>query len=599
MAIGDKLVTLNALKTVHDADNISSVKRAIQQKITEPQTEGTSGQVLTTNGNGGRSWTTVQGGSSDIEIKNSTTTGIDLDVSDNNGNVIARFQDGGIETAKFHGFEYITFSKPGTTNNRSLTITINQSFKQNDRIVLHVERFDYPYNAPWNTGIACSYYEDDRPIVEDSKVDVGYLEHRITEDTSSVSVVYNGTLPTGTQTATFVVSLLGDIPVKPTVIKVKQDGTGDYTTLRAALDAIGIQANHLTNPYRVELYPGTYNVFDDYTDEEILATTVPMNDNSFVGPKLLNGVSLIGIGQPHEIILYGELDTTKFNSDIRAQLSTLNIQGSNTIENLTIIGKNTRYAVHDDFGSPQGIYTNRVVRNCIFRGYNVAYDPHHTYGAGMPDGGMSILYENCDFGEIAGHHTAPNIPCSVSIHYVNCTGQGVAVGDYQTAADVDVVGDFRMDGCDFGFVSVTVSDTTPHLRITGSGNKPALVCAPTSVRYDFYGVVPVPLTRLNINVGDLVERYQTGSSEHGPLYRAATALDTACGVAVYKDDTDVYIQLSGYVRTDRVGLTTFSANDYVGYSSGRMAVVQSEASAFGRVKYIDANGNGYIELRWR
>ena len=41
---------------------IADLKSEMQQKIDEPQTEGTSGQVLTTDGNGGRSWTTVQGG---------------------------------------------------------------------------------------------------------------------------------------------------------------------------------------------------------------------------------------------------------------------------------------------------------------------------------------------------------------------------------------------------------------------------------------------------------------------------------------------------------------------------------------------------------
>ena len=34
--------------------------------VEEPSSEGTSGQVLTTDGNGGRSWTTVQGGSADL-----------------------------------------------------------------------------------------------------------------------------------------------------------------------------------------------------------------------------------------------------------------------------------------------------------------------------------------------------------------------------------------------------------------------------------------------------------------------------------------------------------------------------------------------------
>ena len=50
-----------------DKDNANAKKLATEKfvsdnYIAEPSTEGTSGQVLTTDGNGGRTWTTVQGG---------------------------------------------------------------------------------------------------------------------------------------------------------------------------------------------------------------------------------------------------------------------------------------------------------------------------------------------------------------------------------------------------------------------------------------------------------------------------------------------------------------------------------------------------------
>ena len=40
----------------------------LQKKVDEPLNEGTNGQVLTTDGEGGRTWKTVQGGGSDIDI---------------------------------------------------------------------------------------------------------------------------------------------------------------------------------------------------------------------------------------------------------------------------------------------------------------------------------------------------------------------------------------------------------------------------------------------------------------------------------------------------------------------------------------------------
>ena len=102
--------------------------------IEEPSSDGTSGQVLTTDGNGGRSWTTVQGGGgSDIddtagagdtdkawsadklttefgavpEKKTSTASGVDLDIADSNGKVLARFSSGHIATKNFDSSEVI------------------------------------------------------------------------------------------------------------------------------------------------------------------------------------------------------------------------------------------------------------------------------------------------------------------------------------------------------------------------------------------------------------------------------------------------------------------------------------------------------------
>lgn len=44
------------------ASEVSTLNSALTGKISEPSSDGTNGQVLTTDGNGGRSWTTVQGG---------------------------------------------------------------------------------------------------------------------------------------------------------------------------------------------------------------------------------------------------------------------------------------------------------------------------------------------------------------------------------------------------------------------------------------------------------------------------------------------------------------------------------------------------------
>lgn len=531
------------------------------------------------------------------ETKSTNASDVDLDITDDSGNVLARLSNGNIETKGFRGFAYKEFVASGTTSTQSITVTLNQPFKCGDRIVLHTDRgSQYPYNAPWNTGVAVTYYEDDRPIISDQRIDLSYTEHVVTEDSSSISVEYDETLSGGNRTVTLYVYLLGDLPITPTIVKVKQDGTGHFTTLRAAVDAIGLDANDAINPYVIQVYPGTYDVLADYTDEEINEAVTSFNDETFVGLKLLNGVSLVGVGNPDNIILTASLAKGTYSSDVRGGISTINKQGSGSIENVTIVSHNLRYCVHDDFGSQIGKKIKRIYRNVIFRAYDSASTPDTSYGGGMPRGGMDAEFIDCDFGETSGLHLNTNLGTFVTVHFVNCKGLCFRIGDNTTITN-DTVSEYIFDSCDFKSIFYRQDGAVPHARIRGSGNKPAMMNVPTSVLYHMDNVIPVPISRLDADVGDVLERYAT--TVHGPQFRTATSLDTACAIVIFKDEDDVYIQTEGYVRTDRAGIQSFNLNDYIGLNSGIPAVVQSAEDAFGRIKFIDSNGNGYIYLNWR
>lgn len=533
---------------------------------------------------------------SQVYVSDSNASNVDLDLVDTSGNVVARFANGSVETKAFRGYKYIEFQKSGMTTNQSVTVTVNQNFKRGDRIVLHTDRGSYPYNTPWNAGVMVTYYEDNRPIISDARIDISYIEHTITADTSSISVEYNGTLPSGKQTVTLHVYLLGDIPITPEIIRVKTDGTGNFTSLRDAVDSIGLKADDYIHPYVIEVYPGTYDVLADYDDTEINTSISSFTDVSFVGLKLLNGVSLKGIGNPDNIILTASLPTTDYTANVRGGISTINKQGCGSIENVTIISHNLRYCVHDDFGSQYAKRIKRTYRNCIFRAYNSAYTPDTSYGAGMPVGGMDAEFINCDFGENGGMHLNSQLTSFVTIRLENCKGLGFRIGDNTTAIN-ETISEYIFDNCDFENLNYSMAGSVPHIRLRGSGNKPMLINAPASVMYALDSVIPVPITRLNANVGDVVEWYAVNI--HGPRYQAATSVDKACGIVVYKDESDVYIQKAGYVRTDRVGLISFNLNDYIGLSNGVPVVVQNADDAFGRIKFIDSDNNGYVFLNWR
>lgn len=96
----------------------SALMSAIESRIAEPETEGTSGQVLTTDGNGGRSWTTVQGGGSvtvDDALSTTSTNPVQNKVITNaiNSNILVNFIAKENLTEK--GWRIQTNGKPTTT----------------------------------------------------------------------------------------------------------------------------------------------------------------------------------------------------------------------------------------------------------------------------------------------------------------------------------------------------------------------------------------------------------------------------------------------------------------------------------------------------
>lgn len=522
----------------------------------------------------------------------------DLYVSDDSGNALAKFHDGGFQVKKFKGFDFETYrSETKVYTGAELTFAVARHFSKGDRIVLHMERGA----MPWEYGAYVTYKAGQTVIKDNWRGDCAWLEYTLAEDTDEISAVYPASsnfVPRSTN-ITFEVSLLGDIPIRPTVVTVKQDGTGDFTTLRGALDSIGTKANDVLNPYRIEIYPGTYDVLADYTDEEIGSAAYTQTD--FVGPKLLNGMYLIGMGAfPEETVLTASLDPNEWSNTIRAAISTLNCQGTCGFENLTIEAHNIRYCVHDDYHTPLKKKPKRLVKNCIFRGYNISYTPGHTYGASTTSSGCDFEFINCDFGEIALIHTLPTMQFKPYIHMINCTGAGFMIGDYETAT-VEATGRYvcRLDGCGFPWIknSLDSDGAVSHALICGSGSRSPLYQLPTGTPYltDDVTVVPNVLLQFTGGVGTVVERYS--DTGHGPRFRLATSAKTADGVVVYQDDDNTYIQTRGYVKTDRTNLTQFVLGDYVGLSDGSMVVVSDPADAFAQIRYIDASGYGYLMLK--
>lgn len=529
-----------------------------------------------------------------LRILNEETDDSDLDISDAFGNVLARLKDGNFITKNFSGFQYITFnSDTENYSGQQLTLSVGKTFNRGDRIVIHMERGA----MPWNTGAIVSYYENQTPIKENWRGDCAWLEHTVSQDNAVISAVYPENSTNMTNGAVRLeVSLLGDIPIKPNIVTVKQDGSGDFTTLRGALDSIGTKANDVLNPYRIEIYPGTYNVMSDYTDAEI--SDAAFDITRFIGPRVLNGTYLVGMGNPDDIVINGILDATIWQSSIRGVVSTLNFQGTGGAENLTIVATNLRYCVHDDYTCPYGKPHKRNVKNCIFRAYGaMSYTPAVTYGAGTRPSGNIFEFENCDFGLIVGVHTANPFVGAGSITYKNCRGTQCEIGDLLDSSD-EIYTPYKIINCDFDQIYVHNWQldpySFPHVRIDAIGGTDVFYSIPSFVPYiskDVETTVP-----LNLAAGSVVERYYAGTRGIG--WRAATSPDTACGVVI-RNDNDTYVQKSGFVPTNHVGISSCSLGDYIGIVNGKLAVVANADNALGKVVLIDTSGVGHIKIDWR
>ena len=451
------------------------------------------------------------------QTKNSTKTGADFDISDPDGNIIARFSGGNFETKKFRSQLASNTQTSGATADFDIT-------DENGNVIFRIR----------NGNI-------------------------ITKRFSSEGMTEN-------------------------VITVKKDGSGDFDNIRDAIDSITDASPK--NPYRIEVYPGTYDVLSDYTDEEIETADVPDYHNGFPGPMLTDGMSLVGVGNRDDIIILGTLDPSDYNSQIRGNISTLNLQGNARLENLTVVCLYLRYCVHDDFDWDEPEQYYRVVRNCRFdmqRSTNASYDdggtPPNSYGAGTKKSGMNSLFENCDFSTGLGIHTNSNLKKPTRHIIKNCRGYAFRPND----RNENIHSEFIVNDCAFDIIKYGhYTDSTKQVfDIHGTGNKGTkLNCSVTD----------------NINIGDKTRHKNTMNlpvltmvKRDGSTFAATTDPVLACGIITLVGSEYVYIQRWGYISSTILGMSGLSLGDYITVDgSGVLTTTGASASnAVGVITHID------------
>ena len=190
-----------------------------------------------------------------------------------------------------------------------------------------------------------------------------------------------------TRAANNPVSALHSTGENVTVISVSSASDLKTQLDRIATSVANNTANAL-NRYRIELAAGVYELYNIINKSNI--TGQPYQR----GIELPSYVDLKGIGSVTLKLTVPD-GAPESHSEY---LSTLNIYGENTIENINFEVTNGRYCLHDDSAEVRN--TNLVVRNCSFvhHANTIVPDQYacHCYGAGYSVGRKAI-FENCIF----------------------------------------------------------------------------------------------------------------------------------------------------------------------------------------------------------
>ena len=215
---------------------------------------------------------------------------------------------------------------------------------------------------------------------------------------------------------------------KSNIIEV---GVGkEFTSLRNALDYANNNFDN-TNPCYVYIYEGIYNVMEYFSSTEI--ENAEYTQTGFVGLEVRDGVNLIGIGDKSNIIISGELDPNTYSLTIREAISTLNLKGNCSLENLTIKSSSLRYPIHDDFNINAN--SKHVLKNCDFINVIPASSTNMGYGLGTKTGQVVEFY-NCYISPNFIYHNNTNfVKPSIVRMYNSCVESVLNLLDLNSAID--------------------------------------------------------------------------------------------------------------------------------------------------------------------
>ena len=205
------------------------------------------------------------------------------------------------------------------------------------------------------------------------------------------------------------------------VVTLKKDGSGDFTSIYDAINYAKEKAT-ASNRYEIQLY-----------DDIRVTDTDGFFTYSGLGPKcvfyLPAYIKLRGMGEKK--IIYAELPNSGYSQTDRANHQTGYVDGNTEMENIHVIAKNIKYAVHVERGGGIQLQNSTVfAKDCIFEHLggeevdtvqNKWYQPD-AMGCGASSG-LHFEFIGCDFISTTGPfrcHTNHDFTNPVSAKFTSC-----------------------------------------------------------------------------------------------------------------------------------------------------------------------------------
>lgn len=358
---------------------------------------------------------------------------------------------------------------------------------------------------------------------------------------------------------------------------------GDFSTLTEAIKALG--SGSADNPITLYIHSGEYDILQELGGDNFLRE-VENNGSERQGIEVPDYVNIVGVG---DVRLKMDVPDDKTTRATSSRISVLNVWRHNTIKNIKITVRNTRYAVHDETNNQ---FANNDMKyiDCYFEhlgNKSGVWNSTQAYAAGMGSGG-NYYFENCTFKSVAipfSMHDNFNIE-SNRVKISKCTfitgNEDVAIrfGSYGTGAKESIV---TIENCNIdktvkSFEEQGNSRHGNHFLISGGGNTivPYITInsAGRKERIEFADEV-----RTLKNTGQAKITIGTPVKLVGNTVQPLGAEEPYLFYGVALDDIEPgatgVIKYAGYIAKEDTGINSLLVGQRIGLVGGRLAVIDS------------------------